>query len=180
MKKFLLMMTLLLMTLIPLNVNAEYVSAKSGLRIRQSGSLESEILNVLHYGDEVKVITKGKEWCYVHSDKGNGYVATEYLTDTDPLNGMEYLGNYRITAYAYTGSPCANGSFPTYGYTVACNSLPFGTEVYIEGVGFRVVEDRGPSWLGSAWMDLYLESYSACIQWGDQYRDVYLVRSANA
>ena len=63
MRRILLIMTLLLMTLAPLNVNAEYVSAKSGLRIRQSGSLESEILNVLHYGDEVKVITKGKEWC---------------------------------------------------------------------------------------------------------------------
>lgn len=85
------------------------------------------------------------------------------------------LGQWRITAYAYTGSPCANGNYPTAGYTIACNSLPFGTRVYIEGVGELVVEDRGPTWLGSDWCDLYLGDVSECIQWGDQYRDVYIV-----
>lgn len=85
------------------------------------------------------------------------------------------IGTWRITAYAYTGSPCANGNYPTTGYTIACNSLPFGTQVYIEGVGYRTVEDRGPEWLGSYWCDLYLGDVSECIQWGDQYRDVYIV-----
>ena len=78
----------------------------------------------------------------------------------------EPLGTWRITAYAYTGSPCANGNFPTAGYTIAHNSLPFGTEVYIEGVGYRTVEDRGPEWLGSEWCDLYLGDTDSCIQWG--------------
>lgn len=57
----------------------------------------------------------------------------------------------------------------------ACNSLPFGTLVYIEDVGFRTVEDRGPAWLGSEWCDLYLGEYTDCVQWGDQTRKVWRV-----
>ena len=87
--------------------------------------------------------------------------------------GLSYLGTYEITAYEWTGNPCANGCYPTEGYTVACNDLPLGTEVYIEGVGYRVVEDTGGG--GSGWMDLYLGDVSSCYAWGRQYREVYLV-----
>ena len=89
---------------------------------------------------------------------------------------MELLGTWRVTAYAWTGNPCANGNYPTTGYTVACNSLPFGTQIYIEDIGIRVVEDRGPAWLGSEWCDLYLGDYNSCVQWGNQYRRVYRVK----
>lgn len=65
--------------------------------------------------------------------------------------------------------------YPTEGYTVACNSLPFGTKVYIDGVGFRTVEDRGPAYLGDTWLDLYLGEYDACVQWGDQTKKVWKV-----
>lgn len=84
-----------------------------------------------------------------------------------------YIGTYRITAYEWTGNPCANGNYPSESYTVACNDLPFGTEVYIDGVGYRVVEDRGGG--GDYWMDLYLGDVDACYEWGVQYRDVYVV-----
>ena len=107
----------------------------------------------------------------------NGYVCADYLSLENPLDGMELLGTWRITAYAYTGSPCANGCYPSAGYTVACNSLDFGTEIYIDGVGFRTVEDRGPSWLGSEWCDLYLGDYWECVQWGNQYRRVWMVKN---
>lgn len=56
--------------------------------------------------------------------------------------GMTYLGTYTITGYTWTGQTCANGNYPTVGYTVACNSLELGTVIYIEGIGTRVVEDR--------------------------------------
>ena len=86
-----------------------------------------------------------------------------------------YLGNYKITAYAETGNPCANGSYPQTDYTIACNSLPFGSRVYIEDVGYRTVEDRGASWHEDEWIDLYLGDTASCIQWGVQHKDVYLV-----
>lgn len=61
------------------------------------------------------------------------------------------------------------------GCGIACNSLDFGTQVYIDGVGIRTVDDRGPQWLGSEWCDLYLGEHDACVQWGDQTRKVWRV-----
>ena len=89
---------------------------------------------------------------------------------------MEYLGTFEMTAYEWTGNPCANGNYPEVGYTVACNSLPLGTTVYIEGVGYRVVEDRGAEWHASNWMDLYLGDVASCYEWGIRSVDVYIVR----
>jgi len=89
---------------------------------------------------------------------------------------MEYLGTFEMTAYEWTGYPCANGNYPEVGYTVACNSLPLGTTVYIEGVGYRVVEDRGAEWHSSNWMDLYLGDVDSCYQWGIRSVEVYIVR----
>lgn len=89
--------------------------------------------------------------------------------------GMTYLGVFDVTAYEWTGNPCANGNYPSEGYTVACNSLPLGTTVYIEGVGYRVVEDRGATWHSDMWMDLYLGDVGSCYEWGVRSLDVYIV-----
>lgn len=97
------------------------------------------------------------------------------VDEAEEGSGMIYLGNYQITAYEWTGYPCANGNYPTEGYTVACNSLPFGTVVYIEGVGYRTVEDRGADWHSSQWIDLYLGDVGECFSWGVQYLDVWVV-----
>lgn len=104
--------------------------------------------------------------------------------DEDPINpidfeesyepGLVYIGTYEVTAYEYTGSTCANGNYPTPYYTVACNSLPFGTELYLDGVGWVVVEDRGAEWHGDNWLDLYLGDVDACYEWGVRYLDVYV------
>ena len=80
------------------------------------------------------------------------------------------------SAYEWTGNPCANGNYPTEGYTIACNSLPLGTEVYIEGLGYRVVEDRGAEWHSDNWMDLYLGDVASCYEWGVRTVAVYVVR----
>ena len=87
----------------------------------------------------------------------------------------QLLGSFQITAYEWDGTKCANGRYPTEGYTVACNSLPLGTRVYIEGIGERVVEDRGATWHSDSWMDLYLGDVSACNEFGVQYRNVYVI-----
>lgn len=89
---------------------------------------------------------------------------------------LEYIGTFEMTAYEWTGYPCANGRYPEVGYTVACNSLPLGTKVYIEGVGYRVVEDRGADWHADNWMDLYLGDVASCYEWGIRTVDVYIVR----
>ena len=179
MKRIIITALLTLVLSAPAAAEVKYVNSENGLRLREACSPQSGILTVMPYRglvDEVATIEiKGTKWSKVTYECYAGYCRTEYLTDQDPLDGAQYMGTWRITAYAYTGSPCANGNYPEVGYTIACNSLPFGAEVYIDGVGFRTVEDRGPGWLGDAWCDLYLGDTAECVAWGDQYRDVWRV-----
>ena len=86
--------------------------------------------------------------------------------------GMTYLGCYELTAYEETGSCCANGNYPTVGYTVACNSLPLGTHIYIEEYGDYVVEDTGG--MGGGVIDIYLGDYNECINFGRRSANVYV------
>ena len=84
-----------------------------------------------------------------------------------------YIGSYALTAYEWTGNPCANGNYPTCGYTAACNSLPLGTRIYIEGLGEYVIEDRGG--MSDDVIDIYMEDVDTCLQFGVQYADVYII-----
>lgn len=86
--------------------------------------------------------------------------------------GMTYLGTYWITGYTATGSACANGNYPTVGYTVASNSLPMGTVIYIEGIGTRVVEDRGG--MASNVIDVFVDSTATAYSITGSY-EVYIV-----
>lgn len=84
-----------------------------------------------------------------------------------------YLGIYELTAYAATGNPCANGNYPTCGYTVASNSIPMGSRIYIEGYGEYVVEDCGA--MSDNVIDVYMGDYDTCIQFGRRSAKVYLI-----
>ena len=164
-----------LLTAFAASADIVYVNAQSGLNLRQYPTVNSKSLQVLPYGTKLVIIDdeplNGWLMC-----EGGGYVKSEYTQPEDPQDDMELLGTWRVTAYAETGYPCANGNYPQTGYTVACNSLPFGTQIYIEDVGFRTVEDRGPAWLGSEWCDLYLGDYNSCVQWGSQQKKVWRVK----
>ena len=160
-----------------ISADTKYVNSEDGLRIRNKPDEDAEVLAVIPFGEEVRLLDDWdhRGWYRIEYENDVAYISAEYTQDTDPLDDMVYMGEWRITAYAYTGSPCANGNYPQAGYTIACNSLPFGTRVYISGAGFRTVEDRGPEWLGSEWLDVYMDDVNQCIQWGDQQRDVYVV-----
>ena len=93
---------------------------------------------------------------------------------------MESLGTWTITAYCNDGQS-ASGRPNIPGQTCACNCLPFGSRIYVEGMGEYVVTDRGASsvqwaWHNSNWADLYMPSNAECNQWGVQHREVYLVK----
>lgn len=170
-------MLLIFALLMITNVTAKdmYVNSDSGLRVRSGAGTEYEILTVLPDGTRVRVLGTSGEWKKVVYGIEHAFVHSEYLTERTQKAPGSYLGRWAITAYAETGYPCANGNYPSVGYTVAHNSLDFGTEIYIEGVGYRVVEDRGPDWLGTEWFDLYLGDYWTCVEWGERYLDVYLI-----
>lgn len=171
MMKKALIFAIILATSLQLTCNCEYVAAPNGLNVRAERSTDSAVVEVLPFGFEVEITQTWKKWAKVDG----GFVSVEWISDTNPFDSMDYMGEWHITAYAYTGSPCANGEFPEAERTVACNSLPFGSQVYIDGVGFRTVTDRGPDSMGDAWIDLYLGDHYECVQWGSQYRKVWTV-----
>ena len=101
-------------------------------------------------------------------------VETEYNSSTSYTGEGKYIGICPLTAYCATGHNTASGTVPTVGRTVACNSLPFGTQIHIVGHGTFVVEDRGPG-LGSNGIDIFLGSYEEAINFGHQSAEVWVI-----
>lgn len=96
--------------------------------------------------------------------------AESYDSGTD---GMSYVGYFTLTAYEWTGSPCANGNYPSVGYTCASNYFGLGTKLYIEGYGYYTVEDTGG--MASNVIDIYLGDPAACLNFGVASANVYIV-----
>lgn len=96
---------------------------------------------------------------------------TEIVQQSD--NSMELVGYFELTAYTHTGNPMANGQMPYCG-AVACNSIPLGTTIYIEGYGTYVVCDTGG--MGGGVIDIFMDSYDECINFGRQGANIYIVR----
>jgi 3D (Asp-Asp-Asp) domain-containing protein len=91
----------------------------------------------------------------------------------------EELGTYKLTAYCSCSSCCgksdgitASGTKAQAGRTVATSSsIPFGTELYINGNTY-VVEDRG---VGEGVVDIYFDSHSDAMNFGVKYAKVFEV-----
>ena len=114
----------------------------------------------------------------------------EELLIEEPV--MTKLGEYTITAYCPCETCCgiwaknrpngivygAAGIELQEGYSVAAPGLPFGTILYIEGLGEYVVEDRPASWVAEKYdgkiIDIYFLSHDDALEFGLQHRTVYL------
>lgn len=82
-----------------------------------------------------------------------------------------YLGEYRLTGYCACEKCCgkkpshpaygitASGARAKEGVTIAMAGMPFGTRVYIEGVGERVVQDRG---VKGKRIDVFSQTHKGC------------------
>ena len=159
-------------TMMTTPTTGEYVTARGGLRIRAEPSIWSEELGVLPFAEEVHgTVTAG--WLKTE----DGYLKTDYLSEDNPLDEYTAMGSWLTTAYTHTGCNTASGAYPTAGYTVACNSLPIGTELYISGVGFRTVQDRGPVSMPGEWLDIFMDGYSECVVFGEQYHEVWVKKT---
>lgn len=92
---------------------------------------------------------------------------------------MEYVGDYRVTAYAYYEGGeenyyTASGATPVPYYTVATGSeFDFGTILFIEGIGYVEVQDRGG--FGEGIIDLHI-GWDSMDSFEDTTRAVYIVR----
>lgn len=93
--------------------------------------------------------------------------------------GKPKTETYVITAYCPCVKCCgktngitASGVKAVQGVTVAMDkSIPFGTKIYIDGVGERIVQDRGGAIKGNR-IDLYFESHQSALNFGRQTREV--------
>ncbi len=98
---------------------------------------------------------------------------------------LEYLGKFKITAYNASIECCgkddgitASGAIAKEGITVASDwdKLPKGTVIYIDGIGERVVEDKGGMIKGNK-LDLFFEDFDTCFKFGVQELEVWKVNA---
>lgn len=90
--------------------------------------------------------------------------------------------NYVITAYCACVQCCgktdgitASGVKAVEGVTVATDkSIPFGTKIYIDGVGERIVQDRGGAIKGNR-IDLYFSDHQSALNFGRQTKQVTIL-----
>jgi len=79
------------------------------------------------------------------------------------------------TAYTYTGNRTATGVYPAVGMVaVDPKVISLGTKMYIEGYGYATATDTGGAIKGNK-IDVFLETYSQCMDWGRRSVKVYLL-----
>lgn len=96
-----------------------------------------------------------------------------------------YIGDYKISHYCTekrehicgTGNgKTATGTMVTPGRTIAVdpNVIPYGTEVYIEGYGWRTAEDCGGGVKGKH-IDMAVDTHNNAMSMGIKYAGVWLL-----
>jgi 3D (Asp-Asp-Asp) domain-containing protein len=102
---------------------------------------------------------------------------------TAPGGAWKPMGEYRITGYC----PCAICCGKSDGITAdgtnapgfkgrlaaAPKDMPFGTKLWIEGVGVVEVHDRGKAIKGAR-LELFFQKHGEALQWGVQKRQVWV------
>ncbi len=100
--------------------------------------------------------------------------------EAQPRKVLESVGTYYITGYDICVKCCgktdgvtASGALAEVGRTVAApKDIPFGTVLYIEGIGERVVEDRGVT---GRTLDVLCNDHSECYAITGS-REVYIIK----
>ena len=76
-----------------------------------------------------------------------------------------YYSTKELTAYTATGNACADGVYPSAGYSAASNDPNLWHKwVHIEGYGDFYIHDTGG--MSTNVIDIYMNTRSECIQFG--------------
>ena len=123
-------------------------------------------------------------WVYVIYNGVWGCISSQYVTQTArPLTGYEQvksLGLCRTTGYDICYSCCggtsgitASGTRATTGRSCGMKGVPFGSRIYIEGIGYRIVEDTG--YIGYNHVDIMCDNHYQC-SLVTGYHNVYVIQ----
>lgn len=150
------------------------VNARTGPDIKYDKAL------ILSAGTQVLRVSEektGYDGVIINDEKL--FIKHEYLTTERP---MERLGEYTLTAYCACVRCCgksngitASGTKATQGRTVACNFLPFGSEIVINEHTY-IVEDRGGKTTLKNKIDIYFDSHEEALKFGKQKAEVVLIK----
>lgn len=101
-----------------------------------------------------------------------------------------YIGDFQLTHYCKEAYPhicgsgagvTATGTQITVGRTAAVDPsrIPYGTQMYIEGYGFRIAEDCGGAVKGNH-IDVAVDTHDQAMSMGVNYGGVWVLRKKNA
>lgn len=161
------------------DTETKLLTTKNELKITQQGLIEQIDLNN-GLRNRIEQIKKAEET--LQAMKSEEY---EFM----------YLGNFKLTAYCAceiccdmyannrpldeNGNPIvytASGAVAKEGVTIGVNpkTIPYGTQVYISGLGFRTAQDTG-SGIGTNHIDVYMNSHQAALSSGLSRGDVWVL-----
>ena len=103
--------------------------------------------------------------------------------EEEGVDVTNYVGLVVLSAYCACRLCCeqfadgitASGTRPQQGRTVAANWLPFGTRVYLDGVGWRTVEDRMARRFSDR-VDVYFDRHADARRFGIRTNKVWVVK----
>ena len=95
----------------------------------------------------------------------------------EPEEVRHFIGEHTITFYSATGNRTASGKYPKANYTVAVDKklIPFGTKLYIEGIGYVTAHDTGAKIKGRR-LDVFVNSREEAMQKGVQKKKVWVCK----
>lgn len=176
------------------NVSKE-ISARVNMRALPTS--DSAKIMSLPIGADIKILGQSTGgYTLVQYNGVAGYVLEDWIVDSVAVtNKMGQLGADAIifdcTAYCACAKCCgsyspevtgreahtATGTIPTEGRTIAVDPtvIPYGTSVYIEGMGTYIAEDCGGGVKGNH-IDIYFATHEAAVQFGRRRLNVSIQR----
>lgn len=98
--------------------------------------------------------------------------STNASENSNPHAGQRYLGVFSVTCYALQGKTSTGKNASVDYVAVDPQVIPYGTRLYIDGVGYRTAEDTGTAITGKS-IDIWRGSRDECLAWGRQPRAVW-------